>query len=152
MVPVEVPPLRARREDVPQLVEHFTRQLVAGQGLAPKPFAPGALERLKRHAWPGNVRELRNTVERLLILAAGEITERDVNRLLGAPAGEGAQLGGALLESESYEAFKEHAERAFLLAKLSEFDWNVSETARRLDMPRSNLYKKIERLGLKRDA
>jgi two-component system nitrogen regulation response regulator NtrX len=152
VVPVEVPPLRARREDVPQLVEHFTRQLVAGQGLAPKPFAPGALERLKRHAWPGNVRELRNTVERLLILAAGEISERDVNRLLGAPAGEGAQLGGALLESQSYEAFKEHAERAFLLAKLNEFDWNVSETARRLDMPRSNLYKKIERLGLKRDA
>ncbi len=152
VVPIDVPPLRARREDVPQLVEHFTRQLVAGQGLAPKPFAPGALERLKRHSWPGNVRELRNTVERLLILAAGEITERDVNRLLGAPAGEGAQLGGTLLESESYEAFKEHAERAFLLAKLNEFDWNVSETARRLDMPRSNLYKKIERLGLKRDA
>ncbi|OGT99015.1 MAG: Fis family transcriptional regulator, partial [Gemmatimonadetes bacterium GWC2_71_10] len=59
VVPIEVPPLRARREDVPQLVEHFMRQLVAGQGLAPKPFAPDALQRLKRHGWPGNVRELR---------------------------------------------------------------------------------------------
>ena len=151
VVPVEVPPLRARRDDVPQLVEHFVQQLASAQGLAPKRLAPEALARLQRHAWPGNVRELRNTVERLLILSAGEVTEGDVNRLLGAPQGDGAQLGGALLASESYEAFKENAERAFLLAKLGEYDWNVSETARRLDMPRSNLYKKIERLGLKRE-
>ncbi len=154
VVPIEVPPLRARREDVPQLVEHFAEQLAAAQSLVKKRFAPGALDRLKRHQWPGNIRELRNTVERLLILSTGDITEQDVNRLPGPVGGDqtGAQLGGALLESESYEAFKENAERAFLLAKLNEYDWNVSETARRLDMPRSNLYKKIERLGLKRDG
>jgi two-component system nitrogen regulation response regulator NtrX len=154
VVPVEVPPLRARRDDIPQLVEHFSRQLVAMQGLPPKRFAPAALERLKRHPWPGNIRELRNTVERLLILASGtaDIGESEVNRLLGGQPGDSAQLGGTLLQSETYEAFKENAERAFLLAKLGEYDWNVSETARRLDMPRSNLYKKIERLGLKRES
>ena len=117
-----------------------------------RPFTPEALERLRRHSWPGNVRELRNTIERLLILAAGtEITEPDVARML-APTHGDAGLGDGLLAAESYEVFKESAERAFLLAKLNEHDWNVSETARRLDMPRSNLYKKIERLKLTRGS
>jgi len=123
-----------------------------GQGVAPRRFAAAALERLQRHAWPGNVRELRNTVERLLILAGGDtIQEADVVRLLG-PSGTEEGLGGALLASGTFEEFKQGAERAFLVAKLREFEWNVSETARRLSMPRSNLYKKIERYGLTRDA
>jgi two-component system nitrogen regulation response regulator NtrX len=152
VVPIEVPPLRARREDIPQLVQHFVNQLVSGPGLAARAFSQGAIDRLRRHPWPGNVRELRNTVERLLILAAGpEVSETDVSRLLGAVTGD-ASGGDTLLEAETYEAFKENAERAFLKAKLAEFDWNVSETARRLDMPRSNLYKKIERLKLERDS
>ena len=152
VVPVEVPPLRARRDDIPQLVEHFAQQLAAAPGLGARQLAPGAVDALRRHAWPGNVRELRNTVERLLILAPGpEVGEKDVQRLLGATTADGG-LGDVLLTSETYEAFKENAERAFLRAKLAEFDWNVSETARRLDMPRSNLYKKIERLKLERDA
>ena len=152
VVPIEVPPLRNRREDIPLLVEHFVARLVVGQGVARRRLSAGALERLRRHAWPGNVRELRNTVERLLILAAGEtIQEADVVRLLG-PAGAEEGLGGALLASGTFEEFKQGAERAFLLAKLREHDWNVSETARRLAMPRSNLYKKIERYGLLRDA
>jgi two-component system nitrogen regulation response regulator NtrX len=152
VVPIEVPPLRARREDIPQLVQHFVTMLSSGPGLAARAFSQGAIERLRRHPWPGNVRELRNTVERLLILAAGpEVAESDVARLLGAVSGDGG-AGDTLLEAETYEAFKENAERAFLMAKLAEFDWNVSETARRLDMPRSNLYKKIERLKLARDS
>jgi two-component system, NtrC family, nitrogen regulation response regulator NtrX len=152
VVPIEVPPLRARRDDIPQLVEHFAQQLAAAPGLGARQFAAGAVDALRRHAWPGNVRELRNTVERLLILAPGpEVGEKDVQRLLGATTPDGG-LGDVLLTSETYEAFKENAERAFLRAKLAEFDWNVSETARRLDMPRSNLYKKIERLKLERDG
>jgi len=152
VVPVEVPPLRARREDIPQLVQHFTTQLATAPGLGARRFAPGALDALKRHHWPGNVRELRNTVERLLILAAGpEITERDVRRLLEPVQADGG-LGDTLMASETFESFKENAEKAFLRAKLQEFDWNVSETARRLGMPRSNLYKKIERFNLTRDA
>jgi len=150
VVPIEVPSLRSRREDLPQLVEHFVRQLAETGGLEARPFAPEALERLRRHTWPGNVRELRNTIERLLILGGGrEISEQDVARMLAPVHGEPG-LGDGLLAVETYDAFKESAERAFLLAKLNEHDWNVSETARRLDMPRSNLYKKIERLKLER--
>jgi len=102
--------------------------------------------------WPGNVRELRNTLERLLILASGpRIGVTDVERLAGRRAADGASLG-SLLECKTFEEFKHAAERAFLLAKLREYDWNVSETARALDMPRSNLYKKIERYGLTRET
>ena len=151
VVPIEVPPLRSRREDVGQLVAHFVAQLAAQQGMTPKTVSDGALERLKRHHWPGNVRELRNTVERLLILANGDVvTESDVARMVG-PMAEESGLGDVLLQSETFEQFKQNAERAFLLAKLKEYDWNVSETARRLDMPRSNLYKKIERYHLARE-
>jgi two-component system nitrogen regulation response regulator NtrX len=152
VVPVEVPALRMRRDDIPQLVEHFVGLLSAGPGLTARSFSAAALDRLRRHGWPGNVRELRNTVERLLILGAGpEISEADVARLLGTGHGDASAANG-LLEAETYEVFKEQAERAFLLTKLAEFDWNVSETARRLDMPRSNLYKKIERLQLMRES
>jgi glycosyltransferase involved in cell wall biosynthesis len=113
---------------------------------------PDAVQRLTAYDWPGNVRELRNTVERLLILATGQrIGAADVDRLVGRRAAEGTSFG-SLLESKSFEEFKEAAERAFLLAKLREMDWNVSETARSLDMPRSNLYKKIERYGLTREG
>jgi two-component system nitrogen regulation response regulator NtrX len=152
VVPIDVPPLRARRDDVPQLVQHFIAQLAAQQGMAPKGISDGALERLKRHSWPGNVRELRNTVERLMILANGDaIGEADVMRMVGSISEESG-LGDVLLQSATFEQFKQNAERAFLLAKLKEYDWNVSETARRLEMPRSNLYKKIERYGLTRET
>ena len=110
------------------------------------------MERLAALDWPGNVRELRNTVERLLILATGpRITLGDVERLTGARAGEAAGTIGGLDQYGTFEEFKLAAERAFLLVKLRQHDWNVAETARALDMPRSNLYKKIERHGLARE-
>ena len=152
VVPIDVPQLRVRRDDVPQLVQHFVAELAAQQGMTPKVVSEGALERLKRHSWPGNVRELRNTVERLMILANGEaVGEADVLRMVGSVSEESG-LGDTLLQSTTFEQFKQSAERAFLLAKLKEYDWNVSETARRLEMPRSNLYKKIERYNLTRDT
>jgi two-component system nitrogen regulation response regulator NtrX len=101
--------------------------------------------------WPGNVRELRNTVERMLILATGpELTAKDVDRLAGGRVSDDAGFGG-LTQLKTFEEFKEAAERAYLLSKLREFDWNVSETARAVEMPRSNLYKKIERYALTRE-
>lgn len=152
VVPIQVPPLRDRREDIPSLVDHFVRQLAGGTGVAARTFEPGALERLNDRLWPGNVRELRNAVERLLILSPGKtVTAADVSRLLG----EGATtevVEGAAAPDGTFEAFKHEAERSFLAAKLREHDWNVSETARALKMPRSNLYKKIERYGLSRDT
>ena len=152
VVPLHVPPLRERREDIPLLVAHFVNVLTRREGVAPRTIAPDAVERLAQLEWPGNVRELRNTIERLLILASGpRITTDDVARLVGTRDPEQAGLG-SLLECKTFEEFKHAAERAFLLAKLREFDWNVSETARALDMPRSNLYKKIERYALTRET
>jgi two-component system nitrogen regulation response regulator NtrX len=152
VVPIHVPPLRERREDIPLLVAHFVAQLTEREGMPPRVVTPDAVARLQALEWPGNVRELKNTIERLLILSPGpRITADDVDRLVGRRGPDQVGLG-SLLESKTFEEFKHAAERAFLLAKLREFDWNVSETARVLDMPRSNLYKKIERYRLARET
>jgi len=152
VVPIQVPALRERPEDIPALVGHFARQLAGAAGMAGKGFEPGAIERLKERSWPGNVRELRNAVERLLILAPGKnVTAADVSRLLGETVASDGGDGGPAPDG-TFEAFKHDAERSFLAAKLREHDWNVSETARALKMPRSNLYKKIERYGLSRET
>jgi len=151
VVPIHVPPLRDRREDIPLLVEHFVELMRMREGLPARTFSPEAIDRLAGLDWSGNVRELRNTVERLLILASGErVTPGDVDLLVGG-GGKGRDGSEGLLESATYADFKEHSERLFLLAKLRDHDWNVSETARSLDMPRSNLYKKMERYDLKRE-
>jgi two-component system, NtrC family, nitrogen regulation response regulator NtrX len=121
--------------------------------VAPRAIAPDAVEALGALDWPGNVRELRNTVERLLILSAGpRITAADVHRLAGSRPGDDPGGIGALAQCATFEDFKHAAERAYLMVKLRAYDWNVSETARALDMPRSNLYKKIERYALTRDG
>ena len=151
VVPIHVPPLRERREDIAMLVRHFADKAVQEQRLPSRGFAAEAIDRLARMEWPGNVRELRNTVERLLILARGsEVVSADVDRLVGGAAAPAA-MSGELLEAGTFAEFKERAERAYILAKLREHDWNVSETARAVDMPRSNLYKKIERYNLVRE-
>ncbi|HZH80203.1 MAG TPA: sigma-54 dependent transcriptional regulator [Gemmatimonadales bacterium] len=171
VVPIDVPPLRARRADVPQLVEHFVAEMGrggGGGGLPAKRFDPEAVKRLAAHDWPGNIRELKNAIERLLILAPGPVvTVDDVERVAGVGSGDGAGGGGGgggagrgvgaadvahapWMRAATFEEFKQVAERTYILAKLKENDWNVSETARTLEMPRSNLYKKIERYGLAR--
>jgi len=156
VVPILVPALRERAEDIPLLVEYFTQRLGGHAGVPGRRFSQEAVHALQQRPWPGNVRELRNAVERLLILAQGkEVTSADVGRLLTAvyraastpPAGSASDA-----RAGSFEEFKSEAERNFLLAKLREYHWNVAETARALDMPRSNLYKKIERYGLTRES
>ncbi len=151
VVPIVVPPLRERPEDIRPLVAHFVGQAVGVTHVAPKILEEEALARLEALDWPGNVRELRNTVERLLILSPGEaVRAADVDSLVaGATGGDG--FGGALLGIHTFGEFKEQAELVYITHKLRENDWNVSETARQIDMPRSNLYKKIEKYGLTRD-
>jgi two-component system nitrogen regulation response regulator NtrX len=151
VVPIEVPALRERLEDVPALVTHFADQLAAGAGAQGRRFADDAIRRLQARPWPGNIRELRNAVERALILASGKVvTAADIERLLPAevtvPSEGGAGTG------HTFDSFKQEAEKAFLVQQLRQHDWNVSETARALKMPRSNLYKKIERYGLTRET
>jgi two-component system nitrogen regulation response regulator NtrX len=152
VVPLHVPPLRERREDIPLLARHFVHLLTERDGTGTRTLDPGALDLLTQSEWSGNVRELRNTIERLLILASGQvITAADVARLSGARPVDGSPLG-ALLDLGTFEEFRDAAERAYLLHKLRAFNWNVSETARAVDMPRSNVYKKIERYGLEREG
>ncbi|HKT60234.1 MAG TPA: sigma-54 dependent transcriptional regulator [Gemmatimonadales bacterium] len=150
VVPIEVPALRDRLEDVPALVSHFAEQLAASAGVPGKKFSDEAVARLQARSWPGNIRELRNAVERALILASGKVvTGGDIERLL--PGAEGAMptsTGGSL----TLEDFRLEAEKNFLAQQLRLRDWNISETARALKMPRSNLYKKIERYGLTRES
>ncbi|MBB4634387.1 sigma-54-dependent transcriptional regulator [Longimicrobium terrae] len=152
VIPLIVPSLRERREDISMLVRHFVEANARQSNMRPKQFTDEALDRLQRMDWPGNVRELRNTVERLLILASGaSVTGEDVDLLVGGKM-KGGGLSGDLLGCATFAEFKEAAERAFILQKLRENDWNVSETARIIDMPRSNLYKKIERYDLVREG
>ncbi len=152
VVPIMVPPLRDRRDDIEPLVVHFLQQFALRDGLPRRGISNESLRRLAELEWAGNVRELRNTVERLVILAAGpQIAVTDVERLVGRRAVESSGLG-SLSDCRTFDEFKDAAERAFLLAKLRAFDWNVSETARALEMPRSNLYKKIERYALTRES
>lgn len=150
MVTIRVPPLRERREDIPMLVAHFADLTPGSYGVPYKRFSEGALEALADPEWPGNVRQLKNAVARLMILSGGDAVERrDVDALVRADDSEPG-VPGDMMALETLSEFKDAAEKAFIAGKLREHDWNVSEAARRMGMPRSNLYKKIERHGLQR--
>ena len=152
VIPMHVPPLRDRREDIPRLVAHFATLLARENNFKPKAFAAGALAALEQHHWRGNVRELRNSVERLLVMVpAHEIDAADVRAVLRVGerpgGGRAAQPGGRTLRE-----FKEIGERAFLVRKLREFGWNISKTAEEIDTPRSNLYKKLEQYNIRQET
>ena len=154
VVPIEVPALWERREDIPALVAHFASELGGSAGAAPRRFGDDAIRLLRSWPWPGNVRELRNAVERLLILSTGRtVTAADVERLLPR---QGFVDPGPLPDpaggSASLESVREGSERAYVLAMLRDKDWNITDAARELGMPRSSLYRRIEKYGLTRDS
>jgi two-component system nitrogen regulation response regulator NtrX len=148
VIPIHVPPLRERAEDIPVLVEHLVRQFCGDNTLRPRPFSPEAIEALSRHPWRGNVRELRNAVERLIIMS-----ERDVigPQDLGPVLRKAGEAGSPSPAAATLKDFKENAERAFLVRKLQENGWNISATATAIDTPRSNLYKKIDQYGISQE-
>ncbi len=151
VLPVRVPPLRERNEDVAPLVDHFVRQFCAENNFRPKTFTPPALDVLRRHPWRGNVRELKNAIERLLIMVEGEeIRPEHLDEVLRPAASEEAG-GGASPAAGTLRDFKEGAERAFLVQKLKENGWNISATAASIGTPRSNLYKKLEAYGISQE-
>jgi two-component system nitrogen regulation response regulator NtrX len=149
VIPIRVPPLRERPDDIVPLVQHFVRQFSADNNFKPKSFAPEALDVLRRHPWRGNVRELRNTIERLIIMVPEDpVRAEHLSDVLRRPAAEGA----APVESAgSLRDFKESAERSFLVQKLRESKWNISATAAAIGTPRSNLYKKLEQYGISQE-
>jgi len=148
VIPVRVPPLRERTEDIPPLVEHFLAQFSAENNIRRKTVSPEAMQALKRHPWRGNVRELKNTIERLIIMVPqDEIGPEHLADVLRRPP-EGSAAAGAAEPPGSLKDFKESAERAFLVQKLRESRWNISATAAAIGTPRSNLYKKLEHYAI----
>jgi two-component system nitrogen regulation response regulator NtrX len=150
VVPLRTPPLRERPQDIPLLTEHFTRRFSERDHRKERRFAPSALAMLAARSWPGNVRELRNLIERVLIMTdADPIEARDLPpEARVAPS----EIANRALDLPTLSAFKEFAEREFLVAKLRENGWNISRTAEVIQTPRSNLYKKIEHHKISRDG
>jgi two-component system nitrogen regulation response regulator NtrX len=168
VIPILVPPLRERREDIPQLVQYFAKRTSEEHNLKPKRFDPRAMEVLQRYRWRGNIRELRNTIDRVMIMSPGDVIRvedlpievrsdapyRPASSPDAAPSigsGRAEQTTSITPPPGTLREFKEAAERAFLVNKLRENGWNISKTAEALDTPRSNLYKKLEQYGIKQE-
>jgi two-component system, NtrC family, nitrogen regulation response regulator NtrX len=153
VIPIHVPPLRERREDVPTLVRHFADLFTRENNFRRKTFTTAAMERLKQHHWRGNIRELRNFVERLIIMSATDaIDVKDLPDFAGARVDQvQAAPDNEWMASSTLQEFKATSERTFLVAKLRENGWNISKTAEVIDTPRSNLYKKLEQYQISQE-
>lgn len=161
VIPIYVPTLRERPEDIPLLVKHYLDTLSRENNQKPKRMTPAALDAFRRFRWRGNIRELRNTVERLVIMGDGDTidvpdlpeslrSEKSAARPVAAGAPPTAPAGGA--DSGTLRQFKESAERAYLVEKLRENAWNISKTAEVIGTPRSNLYKKLEQYAIRQET
>jgi len=153
VVPIRVPPLAERREDIPDLVHYFMEQISQATGLPKRLIGEDAMAVLQSHDWPGNVRQLRNNVERLLILAGGEadavitasMLPQDVGSMVPSmPNGNGGEQLMGLPLREAREVF----EREYLVAQISRFGGNISRTAEFVGMERSALHRKLKALGI----
>jgi two-component system nitrogen regulation response regulator NtrX len=153
VVPIRVPPLAERREDIPHLVEYFMDQISNATGLPKRRIGDDAMAVLQSHNWPGNVRQLRNNVERLMILAGGEpdatinasMLPPDVGSMIPSmPNGNGGEQLMGLPLRDARELF----EREYLVAQISRFGGNISRTAEFVGMERSALHRKLKALGI----
>ena len=152
VIPIHVPPLRERPEDVPALVRHFLDLSARENNLRPKRVSEAAIAALQRFRWRGNIRELRNTIERLVIMTPGDVIEvGDLPSLVRVDA-VGRPPDNESLPVATLREHKEVAERAFLVQKLRETGWNISKTADLIDTPRSNLYKKLEQYRISQET
>ena len=153
VMPLEAPPLKERREDIPALVEHFITQLSSSTGLPARKIGADAMAALQAHNWPGNVRQLRNNVERLLILATGDPSQAITLETLPpevsvVKATQGKNENEKLISLSLRDA-REHFERDYLKAQIQRFGGNISRTANFVGMERSALHRKLKSLGLK---
>lgn len=148
VIPIRVPPLRERVEDLLFLVSEFLKEISANTNLESKEFDGEAIEILKKYHWPGNVRELRNLVERLAIMTPGNVIQvKDIP----PPFNQQPRMdeeSASILMASSYKEAKGNFEKAFIAKKLREFNGNISQTADAIGIERSNLHKKIKAYGL----
>jgi two-component system nitrogen regulation response regulator NtrX len=152
VVPLRVPSLAERRDDIPALIEYFVGQLSSASGLAPRKIGDDAIAVLQAHDWPGNVRELRNNIERLLILSGGEpgtvITADMLPEEIGSNVPLPVNGGAEHLMSMPLREAREIFEREYLLAQINRFGGNISRTAEFVGMERSALHRKLRALGV----
>lgn len=142
VIPIHIPPLRQRKEDIPELVDYFLEYFAAEYGQKPKKITPEGLHMLAAYDWPGNIRELRNVIERLVIMnPSSTITHRSI--VLGETVRSDYFSCNTLREA------RESFERDFIMRKLEENNWNISKTAEVLDIERSNLHRKIKAYDIK---
>lgn len=153
VVPIRVPSLAERREDVPELIDYFMAQISSATGLAKRQIGIDAMAVLQSHDWPGNVRQLRNNIERLMILTSGDTDSEITTEML--PAEVGAMVpttptgaGGERLMSLPLREAREIFEKEYLLAQIARFSGNISRTAEFIGMERSALHRKLRSLGL----
>jgi two-component system, NtrC family, nitrogen regulation response regulator NtrX len=153
VVPIRVPPLAERREDIPELIDYFMDQISATTGLPKRQIGQDAMAVLQSHVWPGNVRQLRNNVERVMILAGGgpeaiitaDMLPQDVGSMV--PAMPNSNNGEHIMGLPLREA-REVFERDYLIAQISRFSGNISRTAEFVGMERSALHRKLKALGV----
>jgi len=151
VIPIHVPPLRDRRDDIPQLTKSFLQELSEKDIVfSGKEFSDEALERLKEYPWTGNVRELHNAVERLVILAGDHVIDQDEVEELVSGKKKPEHLKQMVDDIERFQDFKEAAERLFLIRQLEKNDWNISQTAESIDIQRSHLYTKMKKYQIER--
>jgi two-component system nitrogen regulation response regulator NtrX len=148
VIPLHLPPLRERSDDVPLLVEHFLAELAREHGRRSKSMSAAALEALGAYHWPGNVRELKNIVERIVIMVGHDTVE--VSDLPPMMRGRDLRATAAAVKEEpgSLRDAREDFERQFILRKLEELNWNITRTADALGLERSNLHRKLKAFGI----
>jgi DNA-binding NtrC family response regulator len=148
VIPIKIPPLRERLEDIPILIEHFAGDISNKHKKGPVKFNSDAIQFLKSLTWSGNVRELRNIVERIIIIVdKSEIDKKDIEFLF-APGQ--ASMDDIIDGSNSFQEFKEKAERVFILKQLNINNWNISKTAEMLEIQRSHLYNKMKKYEIEK--
>jgi two-component system, NtrC family, nitrogen regulation response regulator NtrX len=160
VVPIVVPPLRERREDIPLLIRHFMKLHTEEQGLRVKEITPEAMNVFQQYEWPGNIRELRNLIERLMIMVAGPVIDTaQANMSLQVKASGAATIGGVAaavpavnpLFTQPFDSLRDARnafEKEYIARKLREHHWNISRTAEELKIERSHLHRKIKLLDV----
>jgi DNA-binding NtrC family response regulator len=149
VIPINVLPLRERKQDIPILIEHFAKLISIENKFPPRKFSEDAIQFLMNQEWKGNVRELRNLIERILIMNSNPVYK--IDDVKAQIITYSKDSSGFDYSMDSFQDFKDASERAFILKKLNESNWNISRTAEVLGIQRSHLYNKIKKYGIEKE-
>lgn len=150
VIPIRIPPLRERKEDIPQLVNYFMEMFSYEYGIRPKNVDKEAIAAFQAYDWSGNIRELKNAIERLMIMIHSDTVKKSDIEALGILGMHGKTIpaGGNYFSFKTLKEAREAFEKDFIKTRLDENDWNISKTSEAIDIERSNLHKKIKALGI----